>query len=259
MSVRTQKKVRALGLFSGGLDSILAVKLLQEQGIKVTGITFVSPFFSSRTAEQAGKEMDLPLIIRDITRAHLEIVKDPPHGYGKTMNPCIDCHALMLHVAGRFMEKEGYDFLFTGEVLGERPMSQNRQSLNTVAKASGYQDRILRPLSAKLMKPTLSEETGLVRRDMLLDIQGRSRKPQMEMARRYGLHEYPNPAGGCLLTDKGFSRRLKDLLAQEPDPEIRLIHLLRTGRHFRLNEKVKLVVGRNQRENGVITRIFSNR
>jgi tRNA-specific 2-thiouridylase len=171
------------------------------------------------------------------------------------MNPCIDCHTLMLKVAGRRMEEEGADFVFTGEVLGQRPMSQGKQSLYVVAKNAGYPDRILRPLSAALLPETEPERSGKVDRGRLCDIQGRGRKRQMEMAIRYGVTSYPPPAGGCLLTDPIFARRLRDLFDRHPDHRIRDIELLKVGRHFRLTEATKAVVGRNIMDNGTIEKL----
>ena len=165
------------------------------------------------------------------------------------MNPCIDCHTLMLKIAGKKMEEMGHDFIFTGEVLGQRPMSQSRQMLHVVAKNSGYADRILRPLSARLLPETLPEKEGKVDRERLLDIQGRGRKRQMEMAERYGITEYANPAGGCLLTDPMFSKRLRDLFASHPGFTPRDLELLKVGRHIRLNDRHKVIVGRNKRDN----------
>lgn len=242
------KGVKGLGLFSGGLDSILAARMLQEQGIAVTGIVFISAFFGSQHARASAGEISLPLIEKDFTEQHLALVKHPPHGYGSNMNPCIDCHALMFQEAGRIMETEWYDFLFTGEVLNERPMSQTRYSLAQVAKLSGYKDRILRPLSAKLLPETEPEREGLVQRERLLDIQGRSRKRQLSLAEHYGIKQYPAPAGGCLLTDPNFSKRLKELFTRHPDCAARDVELLKVGRHFRIGG-VKVVVGRNAREN----------
>ena len=171
------------------------------------------------------------------------------------MNPCIDCHTLMIRLAGRRMEEEGADFLFTGEVLGQRPMSQGKQSLMVVAKNAGYPERLLRPLSAKLLPETGPERAGKVDRSRLLDIQGRGRKRQMEMAVHYGIASYPPPAGGCLLTDPVFTRRLRDLFASHPDHQVRDIELLKVGRHFRLNETTKAVVGRNAADNDAIERL----
>jgi tRNA U34 2-thiouridine synthase MnmA/TrmU len=182
----------------------------------------------------------------------MQMLRSPRYGYGKNMNPCIDCHTLMLKVAGRRMEQEGADFVFTGEVLGQRPMSQGKQSLWVVAKNAGYPDRILRPLSAALLPETEPERSGKVDRSRLCDIEGRGRKRQMEMALHYGIHSYPAPAGGCLLTDPGFAKRLCDLFESHPDHRIRDIELLKVGRHFRLNASTKAIVGRNVRDNGTI-------
>lgn len=244
-----RKRPKAIALLSGGLDSILAIKLIQRQKIEVTALSFVSPFFGSKHAQNAARQLNVPLIIRDITKEHFPLVKKPRFGYGRTMNPCIDCHSLMLKTAGKMMKKSGFDFIVTGEVLGERPMSQNRKSLEVVAQHSGYAKHILRPLSAKLLAPTEPEIEGLVDRSKLLDIQGRSRKIQIALARDFGVVGYPNPAGGCLLTDEGFSKRLKDLLQHRKNPEVRELELLKIGRHFRLDKNVKLIVGRNKNEN----------
>ena len=241
--------VKAFSLFSGGLDSMLAVKLIQDQGIVVEGLTFTTPFFDARKAQEAAAQIRMPLKIEDLTTEHLLMMKAPRYGFGKHMNPCIDCHTLMLHKAGRIMEAEGADFVFTGEVLGQRPMSQTRQSLHIVAKNSGYAEYVLRPLSARLLPESKPEREGKVDRQKLLAIQGRSRKTQMEMARAYGIRHYPPPAGGCLLTDPMFSLRLKDLLQRQPDPARRDIELLKYGRHFRIEGAVKIIVGRNEKDN----------
>jgi len=247
--------VKALGLFSGGLDSILAAKLLVEQGIKVTGITFVTPFFGSQKAEKAAHTIGIELIIFNITEEYLEMLLNPRYGYGSYMNPCIDCHTLMLKVAGGIMKEKNFDFIFTGEVLGERPMSQNKMSLHVVAKNSGYKDYILRPLSAKLLPIIKPEEEGKIKREKFLDISGRQRKRQLEMAEKYGIKEPPTPGGGCLLTDPGFSARLKDLLVQNGKPRIEDIELLKIGRHIRLDKDTKIVIGRNKEDNERLTQI----
>jgi len=246
------RKVRALSLLSGGLDSLLAVKVLQGQGVEVVGISFVSPFFGSANAEKGAAELGCELMVVDITEEMMGLVKGAPHGFGKQMNPCIDCHTLMVRKAGEIMRERGFDFIATGEVLGERPMSQNRQSLDTVARGSGFEDLLLRPLSAKLLPPTRPEREGLVDRDRLLAIEGRSRKPQIELAEKYGIKSYVQPAGGCLLTDPAFSRRLRELLKNEPDATARDAGLLHLGRHFRLPSGAKAIVGRDERDNGRI-------
>ena len=240
---------RALGLFSGGLDSMLAVCVLAEQGIELTGISFETPFFSAGRAKTAARQLGIPLIIRDITSPHLEMMSNPKHGFGSHMNPCIDCHILMVGIACGIMREEGFDFVFTGEVLNERPMSQGRQSLRIVEKESGCEGYLLRPLSARLLDETVAEREGKVDRGKLLSLHGRSRKPQMELARKYGLRDYPTPAGGCLLTDPGFSRRLAEMRECEGLDDVRNIRLLKLGRHFRIGGGCKVIVGRNEGEN----------
>lgn len=243
---------RAIALFSGGLDSLLAVKIVTAMDIRVEGIAFETPFFSAQKARQAAGMIGLPLTVVDLTARHLSMLKAPRYGYGRNMNPCIDCHTLMLKTAGAYLDATGADFLFTGEVLGQRPMSQTRQSLHLVAKNSGYGDVILRPLSARLLPETKPEREGIVDRSRLYAVQGRGRKTQMELARHYGIVQYAAPAGGCLLTDPNFSRRLRDLFEHQPDCRVRDIELLKYGRHFRVNQKCKVIVGRNQRDNEMI-------
>jgi tRNA U34 2-thiouridine synthase MnmA/TrmU len=240
---------KALGLMSGGLDSSLALLTLKRQGVDVAGVAFVTPFFNAEKAKRAAELLDFPLIIENISDIHLEMVKQPQYGYGRNMNPCIDCHAMMFRLAGEIMEKEGFDFLFSGEVLGQRPMSQNSNALRSVAKLCGFRDRVLRPLSAKLLPITPMEENGLVDREQLLSIQGRSRKPQQALAKEWGLEEYPPSAGGCLLTEEGFSNQLRDLLEHNPSANPIDCELLKAGRQFRISDKVKLIVGRHQADN----------
>ncbi len=241
--------ITAVGLFSGGLDSILAVKVLQEQKIEIIGVTFCTPFFGAERAREAARQLMMDHRVVDITEEHLRMVRHPKHGYGRNMNPCIDCHAMMFRKAGEILEREGADLLFSGEVLGERPMSQNRGSLVRVARESGYEPLILRPLSAKLLPETQPERDGKVDRQQLLDLHGRGRKRQLQLAAHYGIHNYPAPAGGCLLTDPIFSRRLKDLLQHRATATRQELELLKVGRHLRLDDTYKLVVGRNQQDN----------
>jgi len=249
--------MKALSLFSGGLDSILAVKLIEEQGIDVVGIFFETPFFTSQKAVQSAQNIGFLIKIVDITDSLFKIVLSPKYGYGRGLNPCIDCHILMYKTAGDILEKEGADFIISGEVLGQRPMSQNLQSLSLIAHNSGFKELILRPLSAKRLPESLPEREGWVVREKLLGISGRSRKPQIELARKFGIEDYPSPAGGCLLANEVFSRRLKDLISFNPEFSRREIELLKWGRHFRVNEKAKVVVGRNQRENEAISSLMS--
>ena len=244
-----QKKSSGLGLCSGGLDSILSGLVLREQGLHVEWITFETPFFSSDKARKAATITGIPLVVKNITKPYIRMLKAPNCGYGKHMNPCLDCHTLMFRMAGEVMEAKGFDFLFSGEVLGQRPMSQIRPSLRYVEKHSGFDGYIIRPLSAKRLEETIPEKEGLVDREALLGITGRSRKEQIQLAQHFNLTDYPAPAGGCLLTDKGYSNRLKDLFAHQDRYSESELHLLRYGRHFRINAEAKIIVGRTKEDN----------
>jgi len=243
------KQVKALGLCSGGLDSILAALVLRNQGIAVEWITFETPFFSADKARRAARLNDIPITVKRILPAYLKMLKNPPAGYGKQMNPCMDCHALMFRLAGKEMQARGFDFLFSGEVSGQRPMSQNKNSLRYVEKNSGFDGFIVRPLSAQNLPVTQPEIEGLVDRERLLNLSGRSRKPQMELAARWGVTDFPSPAGGCLLTEKGYAARLRDLFAHQETSRDAEFFLLSHGRHLRLNADHKLIVGRSKVEN----------
>jgi tRNA U34 2-thiouridine synthase MnmA/TrmU len=228
---------------------MLSGLVLKNQGIEVTWISFKTPFFTSEKAANASAVCDIPLIIRDITGPYLDMMQAPKAGFGKNMNPCMDCHALMFETAGQIMQEMGFDFLFSGEVLGQRPKSQTRNALQYVEKNSRFKGFILRPLSALCLPETPMEADGRVDRSQLLDITGRSRKRQMALARDLGITEYPAPAGGCLLTDPGFSIRLKDLFYVQKTRDVRQIHLLKHGRHFRLTDTCKLIIGRSKADN----------
>jgi tRNA U34 2-thiouridine synthase MnmA/TrmU len=203
--------------------------------------------------------MDLPIRVVDITERHIQVVKNPTHGYGENMNPCIDCHALMIRVAGEMMPAEDASFVVTGEVLGQRPMSQNKRSLEIVAQESGLGRLLVRPLSAKHLAITIPEERGWIRRERLMDIKGRSRKQQIQLAETLGITDYPTPAGGCLLTEEVFSRRLRDLISFDHELTHGALELLKIGRHFRVSPHAKLVVGRNREENQAIDQLVSDR
>ena len=241
--------MRGLGLTSGGLDSILAALILRDQNIEVEWIAFETPFFSADNAQKAARVTGIPITVKNITTQYLEMLKDPPCGYGQNMNPCMDCHALMARIAGEIMRREHFDFIFSGEVMGQRPMSQVQHALRYVEKRSGVDGYLLRPLSARALPETVPEKNGLVDRTRLYDITGRSRKPQMALAEHYGITDYPSPAGGCLLTDKGFSKRLKDLFDHQSDFSESDLEVLKFGRHFRISPESKLIVGRNKAEN----------
>lgn len=244
---------KAVALFSGGLDSQLAVRLIQDQGIEVIGVYFVSPFFGkSPWLELAQTQLKIQIHLINLGPEYIEMLKNPLHGYGKNLNPCIDCHGMMLNRAGQYMEQIGADFLITGEVLGQRPKSQRLDALRIVEKLSGYPGLVLRPLSAKLLPPTRPEINGLVDREQLLAISGRSRKAQMELAQKYGMHDYPAPAGGCLLTVPSFADRLKLLWAFNPAAQNPDFELLKVGRHFFGPGEFYLIVGRKEAENQVL-------
>lgn len=239
---------RALAMISGGLDSILAAKLIKEQGIEVIGICFRSYFFNETNARRMTKQIDIPLEVVDFSKEHFEMVKNPSHGWGKNMNPCIDCHAMMMKYSGDLLEKFNADFIITGEVLNQRPMSQNKSALNVVKKQSGFGDKILRPLCAQNLEPTLMEINGLVDREKLLNISGRSRKIQMELAEKWGIKDYPSPAGGCKLTEPNYAVRLKELVERKGNIKERDIELLSIGRHFITDNGVKVIVTRTAQE-----------
>ena len=238
----------ALAMISGGLDSILAAKLVKDQGIEVIGICFKSYFFSEKNALEIVKQIDIPLEVIDFSEEHFEMVKNPKHGHGKNMNPCIDCHAMMMKHCGELLEKFHADFIITGEVLNQRPMSQNRSALDIVKNESGIGHKILRPLCAKNLNPTEMEIEGLIDREALLDIQGRNRKVQMELAKEWGILEYPSPAGGCKLTEPNYSRRLSELIEHKEDTSKKDLELLKIGRHFRLSKDAKIISTRMEKE-----------
>jgi len=247
-------RCKGLSLLSGGLDSRLAVKVLERAGAHVEGVVFETPFFSADGAKRAADALGIVLHVVDFTDDEIALVKNPPHGFGSAMNPCIDCHATMIRRASEMMAKMGFDFVATGEVLAQRPMSQNRQALGIVEKASGCVGRLVRPLSAKLLEPTLPEKEGLLDRDALLDISGRSRTRQLALAAEFGLVDFPSPAGGCKLTEAGFARRLRDLMEHEGLDDRRFVDLITTARRFRLRDGSFLMVGRDSAENEILRR-----
>lgn len=246
---------KAVALFSGGLDSMLAIKLMLDEGIEVHALNFLTVFCTCTSkgcmhqATKAAKDLAVPLKVMNITEEYMQIVKNPKYGRGRNMNPCIDCRIFTFKKAKEFMEEIKASFVITGEVLGERPMSQRRQAIEIIEKHSGLEGLIVRPLSAKLFEATIPEKTGIVDRNKLLDIQGRRRDRQISLAAQFGINDYPCPAGGCLLTDKGFSNRLKDLFKYSPNYDISDLHLLKVGRQFRMSEEAKLFVGRDEKEN----------
>jgi len=252
--------MRALALLSGGLDSILATKLILDQGIEVVALNFMLPFAVEKQdyAGEVAKRFGMPLVRVEAGEEYLELVRNPKHGYGSGVNPCIDCHIYMLREAKRIAKEVGADFIFTGDVLGERPMSQHRKALELEEKEAGLEKMVLRPLSAKLLPETIPERKGWVDRGKLLDIKGKSRKPQIALAKVFGMEdEYPSPSGGCLLTYKEFASKVRDLFEHKERVSMRDIRLLKVGRHFRCAAS-KIIVGRNETENKLLLELKSS-
>ena len=246
------KKNKALVLLSGGLDSILATKIILKQGIEVEAINFTSPFClcgkGGCGAHKFADELNIPLKTIRVGNKYLKLLRNPKHGYGKNMNPCLDCRIFMFKQAKEYAKEIGASFVFTGEVLGERPMSQHKKAMYLIEQESGLNNRILRPLSAKLLPETPMEKEGLVDRSKLLAITGRSRKPQIKLAKDLEIFNYPCPSGGCLLTYKEFAAKVRDLFKYKKRVEESDIELLKIGRHFRAGSS-KIIVGRNHQEN----------
>jgi tRNA U34 2-thiouridine synthase MnmA/TrmU len=246
-------KIKALALISGGLDSLLAAKLIADQGCEVIGLHFTIPF-CKLDIKKSFPSIGIKIIEVDLGLEFLELIRNPHYGFGSNMNPCIDCKILMFSRAKELMPELGARFIVTGEVLGQRPMSQNKQALKLIKHRSGLDDLLLRPLSALFFPPSLAEKEGWVKREDLLNFNGRIRTPQMRLAKDLGLDNYANPAGGCLLTDPSFSKRLVELLAHD-ELNLENLELLKLGRHFRLGDKARLVVGRDERENSKLAQL----
>jgi len=250
------KKVKALALLSGGLDSTLAAKLILKQGIDVVAVNFVSPFCLCKKggceATEAAKQLGVPLKVVNVGDEYLKMVRKPKYGYGRNMNPCIDCRIFIAKKAKKYAKEIGASFIFTGEILDERPMSQHSKAMKIIEEKCGLKGKILRPLSARLLPETVIEKKGLVDREKLLDIRGRSRKPQIKLAEKFKIKDYPCPAGGCLLTYKEYANKLRDLFKHKKRCSIADVSLLKVGRHFRFGEN-KIIVGRNEAENKVLT------
>ncbi len=245
---------KAVVMISGGLDSTLAAKLMLDQGVELCGVYMSAPWgcCDKTMAMKVATQLGIDFMVIKMTDDYIRVIRSPKYGYGSSMNPCIDCRIYMFEKAKEWMEKIGASFLITGEVLGQRPMSQMRNSMSLIEKQAGLEGRIVRPLSAKLLPPSLAEEAGVVDREKMLAINGRSRKEQMELAIKLGILEYPNPAGGCLLTDHQFGLRVKDLFNNQDDVDLDDMELLRWGRHFRVDPYTKLLIGRNEQENATL-------
>jgi len=254
---RRMVKGKAFSLLSGGLDSLLATRLIMAQGIRVVGLHFITPFFGydckgreDDYAERMMRDCGIEARVIDVSEEYFQVLRHPRYGYGKNFNPCVDCKVFLFSKAKQLLEEEKAEFLVTGEVLGQRPMSQRRDTLRIVERDSGTEGLLLRPLSAKNLKPTLPEIRGLVDRERLLNLKGRSRKPQIKLAEEFGIRNYPAPAGGCLLTDPILSRRIRNHFAANPTVSLNEVLLLQLGRQFGLDDRGWLILGRNESENG---------
>ncbi|MFQ5431808.1 MAG: hypothetical protein ACE5EN_04790 [Nitrospinota bacterium] len=259
-----EKEIKTLGLLSGGLDSTIAVKMMVKLGYDVTVLNFMSPFCNctkksdgcKSAARKVASELGLKIKALFMGDEYLQMLREPKYGVGKGMNPCVDCRIMMFRQAKEVMEKVGAAFIFTGEVVGQRPMSQVRNRLYQIEKESGLKGMIVRPLCAALMEPTIPEKEGLINRAEMLAISGRSRKPQMELGREIGISEENLcSSGGCLLTDTNFAPKVRDLLDYSESPDVKDARMLRVGRHFRLSDNCKVVVGRDKMENEKLERL----
>lgn len=252
---------KALALLSGGLDSTLAIEVIKKQGIEVVALNIVTAFCRCTASNsckleaiKVSERLGVPIKVINASHEMLEIVKNPKFGYGKNLNPCIDCRINLFHTAARYMKEIDASFIITGEVLGQRPMSQRKEAMKKIDKEANLTGLVLRPLSAKHLEPTIPEKLGMVDREQLLEIKGRSRKDQMQLADIFQIRDYRCPAGGCLLTDPEFAFRMKDLLTYS-DPSINDVQLLKVGRHFRIDKDTKVIVGRREEENKRIERL----
>ena len=248
------RKSKAIGLFSGGLDSILATRLITEQGVTVVALNFKTPFAvpgripDEERLSKMAQLVGASLVSVDVGDDYLQIVAKPPMGYARQLAPCLDCIVYMLAKAKQLAREIHADFVFTGEVVGQRAVCQNKRALKAIERAAVLEGRLVRPLSAKLLEPTIPELTGLVRRERLLDLKGRSRRRQIRLAHEFGIFDYPIPGTGCMLLDKNYAARTRELVAHE-QLTLHDIELLKVGRHFRLDSGAKVVIGRNEQEN----------
>ena len=257
-----KEKKKVVALLSGGLDSQLAVRMMQEQGFEVSAVAIKTPFCDFDCGRGCGFEIrersdDLNVNLKTVYLGdeYIEMLKNPKHGIGAGFNPCVDCRTMMFDAAKKHMEEIGAEFIISGEVLGQRPMSQHGPALRTIEKDSDLVGKIVRPLSAGLLPETIPEKEGLIKRENLGMIRGRTRRNQLEMAKKYGIENPPNAGGGCLLTEPQFGIKAKDLFSHTENPTINDIDLLKIGRHFRLDEQTKFIVGRNKDENEMIKAI----
>lgn len=260
-------KVKAISLFSGGLDSVLSTVIISKQGIEVTAVKFLTPFGCNIDDSSCGFDAShlaarfgFSFKVCPLGEEYVKMVRSPRYGWGKNMNPCIDCRIMMLQWAADIMQDVGAEFVITGEVLNQRPMSQTAEKLKQIEVQTGLEGRLLRPLSARLLPPTIAEQNGLVDRESLYAIQGRSRKHQLMLANQFGLTEddHGQPSGGCLLTDPSYSNRLRDFWAHSNSTSVRDMEILKVGRHFRYSSDTKIIIGRNDTENQLLRRLASD-
>ena len=251
---------RAVALLSGGLDSTLAAKLMLDQGIELVGLYLSAPWgcCDVSKASHAARALGIEFRVEKMTEEYITVIRSPKYGYGSSMNPCVDCRIYMFGKARELMVAWGASFMVTGEVLGQRPMSQMSRALAIIERDAGLQRRVVRPLSALAMDPTIPEETGVVDRSKLYGITGRSRKPQMALAQELGILDYPTPAGGCLLTDEEFGNRVRDLFDHQVKVGLDDMELLRLGRQFRLTPATKVIIGRNEGENRTLEQYLTD-
>lgn len=257
-----KKDIAAISLFSGGLDSILASRVIMAQGVRVQAVKFVTPFFDyhlleneKKYARQIKEKFGIDVILRDVSEKYFTMLRNPAHGYGKNFNPCIDCKILLMSEACRMLPEFAASFLITGEVVGQRPMSQRRDTLRVIERDSGCEDLLLRPLSAKLLSPTKAERDGLVDRENLYDFSGRGRNSQIELASTFGITDYPAPAGGCSLTDPNRGKRFEWFHREFAEMTVADARLLLFGRHFHLPSGAWFVLGRDEKDNEKLIKI----
>ena len=241
---------KAVVLLSGGLDSTLAVKILQRQGIEIEAINFQTMFGCCKDdARQVAYELGIKFTMIPVGMDYVELVKKPKYGVGKGINPCVDCRIYMFRLGKKFMQTIGASFVVSGEVLGQRPMSQRSDCFESIERDAELEGLIVRPLSAKLLEPSLPEKEGIVNREQLYDIEGRSRSRILQLAKEYGIENPPSPSTGCALTEPEFAKKVRDIFKHSTDYERWHFEILKTGRHFRLDQETKLVLGRDESEN----------
>ncbi len=255
--VGNMKIHKAIALFSGGLDSIIAVKWMQNRGYSVHSVFFKAPYIFPERALHYASKNNIELEVIDISEDHIKLLDNPVYGFGKYFNPCIDCHGLMFKKAAELLPSRNADYIISGEVLGQRPKSQRHDALDSVGRLSGVKDLIIRPLSQNLLSDTLPLREGWIDKQDMLSIHGRGRYAQLALAEQLGIVDFPSPAGGCLLTDRNYCLRIKDLKKHQQDT-LENIELLAWGRHFRLDNETKLIIGRDEAENEVLENMFRN-